>query len=117
MHNHGLDAWLGDTELTEDQHTQFAAAASEIAARYPDADDETERDIALSVALQMILGEADSVQSLGVERTRLRTEAHLAEVRLYERIRWALAAGESENGLANRAGLDRMTIRKLAGKR
>lgn len=110
-------ARLGDTELTDEQRAQFLAAASEIEDRYPDAGDETERDIALSLALQVILDEAPTVQALGAERTRVRTEAHLADVRLYERVRWALAAGESENGLANRAGLDRMTVRKLAGKR
>jgi hypothetical protein len=60
---------------------------------------------------------ADPIEALGAELAQAVAAANDARERLYARIRQALDEGESENGLARRSGVDRMTIRKLAGKR
>lgn len=59
----------------------------------------------------------DPVIALGLARSQAVVDATEAQARLYQRVVRALAEGDSENGLAKRSGLDRMTVRKLAGKR
>lgn len=117
MQDYELQAWLGDTELTADQLDELRTAARDLEDAYPGKDNADDREIALSTALQVILGEADTLETLGTRRTKAALAAHEAKVELFERIRWEIRAGETETGIARRAGVDRMTVRKIAGKR
>lgn len=112
MQDHELDAWLGDTEVTDEQRAQLHAIADTIDREVA----EDDRETAFTAAAEVILGDT-TIEQLGQARTAARAAAAVAQTRLYAGIRVALAAGESENGIAARAGVDRMTVRKIAGKR
>lgn len=126
MQRYELDAWLGDDHgLTEDQITDLLATANEIAERYPDPDDEDDRETALTVAYRLLVEPVeDVVTELGLELFR----ARMAEVRCkvalkqaaHELVRSDAVRGDgvaSEDGFAYAAGVDRMTVRKWLGKR
>ncbi|WP_229401901.1 hypothetical protein [Micromonospora okii] len=114
-----LAAWAGPAwaELTDEQREQLAAAARDIAERYPDPDDQGERDAALSAAVQYLLGETtpeDAQRALVNARQRER-EAYVAAVHV------AVMAhrldGVPKATAARRAGIDRMTLLKALGER
>jgi hypothetical protein len=115
MQDYELDAWLGDTEATEEQRAALHAAADTIAARYryPDPDLADTREQALSAAAMMILGDATLEEMAAGWR-----DAHRVERERHAALTGALiAAGGSEAALARRAGLTRVTVRKALGKR
>lgn len=116
-------AWLGlgdatiwpDGDPTGDQLARFYAAATVIEARWPDPDDQHERDAALSAALGIITGE-DSVEAIGRRATE--AQGALLHARA-EQVGAALAASDtypSEQALADALGVTRMTIRSWLGK-
>lgn len=113
-----MATWLGDTTLTGDQAAQFDAAVTRINEKFPDtADEQDEINAALSVALQVILGEADGWDELARKHSQLQQKTLIAKIELYERIWWAIQDNVPELTLARETNLDRMTIRKIAGKR
>ena len=62
MQSYELDAWLGDTELTDEQCDAFARMVAAIADRYPGRDhgqhpDEESITEAMTGALQVLLGD------------------------------------------------------------
>ncbi|GAA3590881.1 hypothetical protein [Streptomyces osmaniensis] len=119
MQLYELEAWLGnDHELNEDQLTQLLDEANEIEERYPDADDQPERDAALSTAYQLLLGQDEVIEELA----RKRDAAKAAESQALAGLRQAalmLIPNESrtESGFAKQAGVDRMAVRGWLGKR
>lgn len=114
MTAYDIDAWLGDTEVTDAQREALVRAADRIAARWPDPDLADTRERALTGAAQIILGDAalDEIGSAYVAARAAEQEAHAA-------LTGALIASEgtaSEYDLAERAGVTRVTVRKALGK-
>lgn len=110
-----MTAWLGDTDLTDDQRDQFPFLWNEVAERYPDPDDHDRRDAALSAAVQYWTDEG-ALDRLGDETTRayaawqVRVAASCAAAAL------AIGDGQSERAASAAAGVDRQTLRKYLGK-
>lgn len=114
-----LEAWLGDDHgLTDEQIDELLQQADEIEDRYPDADNQTERDAALSTAYQLIQGQDEVIETLAEERDR----AKLAEIQALAGLRQAAlmlipSGSRTEAGFAKQAGVDRMAVRTWLGKR
>ncbi|WP_454301083.1 hypothetical protein [Salana multivorans] len=116
-------AWLGlgdttiwpDGDPTPEQLDRFHAVAAVVEARWPDPDDQHERDAALFAALEVITG-GESVTGIGHRAAAAQTallEARAAQVGA------ALAARDaypSEQALADALGVTRMTVRSWLGK-
>lgn len=115
-------AWLGlgdttiwpDGDPTPEQLVRFHAAAAVIEARWPDPDDQVERDAALSAALGVITG-GEGVETIG--RRAAAFQGALLRARA-EQIGAALAATgyPSEQALADDLGVTRVTVRSWLGK-
>jgi hypothetical protein len=113
MQDYELDAYLGDdVTVTDEQRQRLLAEADRIAERYPDPDDQEERDTAFAVAVAYVLGD-DTLDSVG-RRVRAGRRA-LIEARQIAVM--AIEDGASEASAARDLGVDRMTIRKWRGKR
>lgn len=120
MQQYELEAWLGDDHgLTGQQLTELLAQANEIEQRYPDEDDQTERDAALTAAYRILRGEQDAVDELAKQLATARAAEARALAGLGQAARMLIPAGEmSEAGFADKAGVDRMTVRRRwLGKR
>lgn len=118
MQLHELEAWLGDNHsLTAGQLDELLRTASEIGERYPNPDDQLERDAALSTAYQLMATDQDVVEGLAREREAAKN----AELQALAGLRQAALAliphgDATEAGFARKAGIDRMTIRRWLGK-
>ena len=119
MTDNELMAWLGPAaeELTAEQIGQVAEASRDIDARYPDPDEQPERDAALSATVQYLLGEIqpeDADRAL-IEARRREREAYVAALQV------AVVAhrvgGVPKATAARRAGVDRMALLKALGER
>jgi hypothetical protein len=113
-----LKAWLGPTvdDLTPEQLEQVAAAARDIAERYPEPDDQDKREAALSATVQYLLGETDATEvrrELDAARSRRRT-AYTAAVQVAVLM---VRAGGEKKGSAQACGIDRMTLLEALGER
>lgn len=114
MTTYEIDAWLGDTEATDEQRAAIQRAADRIAERWPDEDDADAREQALIGAAQIILGDA-ALDELG----RAYVRARAAEREAHAMVTGALIASQgtaSEYELADRSGLSRVSVRKALGK-
>lgn len=110
MQDYELDAYLGDTDVTDEQRDRIRDAADTIAARYPDDDQATQE--AFAAAVQVILG--DDTTDAFAERW---VAARGAERRAMEALAGALIADERGDATITRElGLNRMTVRKARGK-
>ncbi|GAA2644476.1 hypothetical protein GCM10010399_92970 [Dactylosporangium fulvum] len=118
MPSDDLMAWLGPAadELTAEQIDLVAEASREIDERYPDPDEQPERDAAQSATVQYLLGETTPEDA-----NRALIAARLAEARAYAAaLQVAVMAhrsGTAEAAAARLAGVDRMSLRKALGKR
>lgn len=116
MQRHELEAWLGPAldELTDEQIDRLATDADDISTRHPHDDDA--RTAALSAAVQYLLGEVDIDQagSALLAARRVEADAYAAAQQLAA---MAVTDGMPEAEAARRAGIDRMTVRKVLGKR
>lgn len=114
---HEIEAWLGDDHgLTDDQIGSLVRTADEIAARYPEPDDADEREAALTVAYRVMV-EDDPVAELGDALLRARIAEARALAGLAQAAASLIPGRETESGFADRAGVDRMTVRGWLGKR
>ena len=119
MQQYELEAWLGnDHGLNEDELAELLDEANEIEARYPDADDQAERDAALSAAYRLKTEPVEDVLAdYGKQRTDARTAGLIASAALQQAARTVVADGKlSEAGFARVATVDRMSVRKWLGK-
>ncbi|MFE9398683.1 hypothetical protein [Streptomyces flavidovirens] len=119
MQLHELEAWLGDNHgLNEDELTELLDEAREIEERYPDQDDQAERDAALSVAYRLKVEPAeDVVADFSQQRTAARVAEAAASAGLRQAAGLLVQDGKlSEAGFARTANVDRMTVRKWLGK-
>lgn len=112
-------AWLGPAaaEMTDDRRGRFEAEAAAATERIGDDPDlAAEREAAWSAIVQYLLEEV-TLDEVG-ERWRAARAAYgmaLIEVKAVARL--AALDGVPEAEVARRAGLDRMQVRKLLGKR
>ncbi len=120
-----IEAWLGDDHgLTDDQVTELTRIADEIAARFPDPDDQPERDAALGAAVQL-MGDTEPdlvVDSLRTDLTAARMAKRAATAAIQQAALMVIrnrrgAEVDTEAGFARRAGVDRMTVRDWLGLR
>lgn len=118
MQDHELMAWLGPAadDLTPEQLERIAAEAARIAERYPDPDEQPERDAALSAVVQYLLGDTtpeDAGRALSDARRRER-EAYAAAETIAVML---VGDGSPKATAARRAGIDRMSLLKALGER
>ncbi|MEU9615926.1 hypothetical protein AB0D56_30855 [Streptomyces sp. NPDC048209] len=120
MQLHELEAWLGDgsLRLTADQLNELLRTADEISERYPDPDDQIERDAALSTAYQLMATDQDVVEGLARERDAAKNAELQALAGLRQAAVILIPRGDAtEYGFAKKTGIDRMTVRRWLGKR
>ena len=114
-----LTAWMGDAaaDVTPDQLNALVAAANAIGARYPDeADEQQEREDALSGACQIILG-GDTLRGIADEWRAAAARAESARCVMVGAITARSLAGASEYELAGEALVQRHTVRVALCKR
>lgn len=117
---HELVAWLGDNHgLTDDAIDELLTITQEIDRRYPDIDDRADKDVALTTAYQLMTGDPGAViDHLSAALLGARAAESAALAGIQQAAHQLISTGQwSENGLALRAGVDRMTVRKWLGKR
>lgn len=116
MQDYELDAWLGDTEATDEQRAALLRAADEIGARWPEPDDADVRTEAFTAAATVVLGDAADVEMVDSYR-QARRAAREAQARMTGAIiAGQIIAPESEVAQAARLGVSRLTIRKAMRK-
>ena len=108
-----MDAWLGPIELTDEQRGRFTTIWDDVTGRYPG--DQDAATAALSAAVQYLVGETRP-EDAGREIARLTASLEDARAAARAVAVLAIADGESENALAARMGVTRMTVRKWLGK-
>ncbi|NNG36959.1 hypothetical protein [Nakamurella aerolata] len=113
MQDYELDAWLGDVELTDEQRDTLRDEVEWVEQEYPNPDERTE---AISAAVQYLLGVTTPVEA-GRRLAAARTQMFGALAAAKVMARLAVAAGATEVDTAQTLGLDRMTIRRVLGKR
>lgn len=115
-----LDAWLGDTKLTDEQRDAFARMVEAIADRYPGREDGQHPDEesiteAMTGALLVLLGD-DTLEGLSAAWSSTRAAEREAMERLTGAIIAEAEGGTPEVQIAERAGVARMTVRRALGK-
>ncbi|WP_308491007.1 hypothetical protein [Microbacterium terrisoli] len=113
MEEYELDAWLGDTEVTDEQRAALHRASDMCAARYG-ADLEDDRTLAFNAAAQVILGD-DTLDAYSVAYAQARRAERDAMASLTGAI-IASSADMSEVAISTSTGITRMTVRKALGK-
>lgn len=120
MQQYELEAWLDDNHgLDEAELTELLDQANEIGERYPDEDDQAERDAALSAAYRLIVEPVEDVLAdYGQQRSAARAAASAASAALQQAARTVVTDGRlTEAGFSRVAQVDRMSVRKWVGKR
>ena len=113
MQPYELDAWLGDTDLTAEQRGAFEGAIDRLNARY--AGDEGAVGEGMGGALMVILGD-DTLERIAGEWSRARAAERDAMARLTGAIIAEAVQGVPETTIAQRTGVNRLTVRKALGK-
>lgn len=113
MQPYELDAWLGGTDLTAEQRTALDSAIDHLHSRY--AGDEDAVGYGMGGALMVILGD-DTLEGIAGEWARARAAERDAMARLTGAIIASAVQGQPETVIAERAGVNRMTVRKALGK-
>jgi hypothetical protein len=114
-----LITWLGPAaeQLTAEQLEIVADAARDINQRYPDPDEQPERDAALSATVQLLLGETsahDAARTLiaaRAEERRAYVHAEQVAVMLHRH------GGMPKAPAAEAVGISRMSLLKALGER
>lgn len=115
MQRYELEAWLGDDHGLDDaQLDELLAEAGEIEERYPDPDDQAERDAALSAAYRL---KVEPIEDVLADFSKQRADARAAEIVASASLQQAAQSVISSNhfteaGFARAVGVDRMTVRK-----
>jgi hypothetical protein len=116
--DHGLITWLGPAadDLAPEQIERVADEARRIDERYPDPDEQPERDAALSAVVQYLLGETtpEDVSRALIEARRRAHEAYVAAEQVAVML---VGDGTAKAAAARQAGIDRMSLLKALGER
>ena len=113
MQPYELDAWLGDTDLTPEQRGALEDTIDHLNNRYAGDDDVVGEG--MGGALMVILGD-DTLEDVAGEWSRARAAERDAMARLTGAIIAAAVQGQPETTISERAGVNRMTVRKALGK-
>jgi hypothetical protein len=124
MSSDDLMEWLGPAadDLTPEQIDRIRAESRQIDERYPDPDEQGERDAALSAVVQHLLGEttAEDAKRTLIDARAATDRAFAAALQhavmlVHDR----QLAGEKPNklGAAQAVGVDRMSLLKALGER
>lgn len=120
IQRHEIEAWLGDEHgLTGDQVDDLMRIAEEIGERYPDPDDQEDRDAALYAAYELMVRDPEQViaeQAGRIAQGRTMERRGLAGARQTV-VTLAAAGPVNESALARQLGVDRMAVRGWLGKR
>lgn len=119
MQRYELEAWLGDNHgLNEDELDELLTQANEIEKRHPDADDQREREVALSAAYRLMTEPVEDVLAdYGKQRAEARALLSATSAALQQAAHATVQPDAlSESGFARLANVDRMTVRKWIGK-
>lgn len=114
-----LTNWLGPAAatITAEQLDQLAAAVRDIVERYPDVDEQLERDAAMTAALQYLLGEtrpSDAARTL-IDARLAERRAYIASLQIA--VMHHRVGGVDKTNAAREAGIDRMRLLKALGER
>ena len=113
MEDYELDAWLGDTTVTDEQRFALHHAWDLCAARYGE-DLDGERGQAFSAAAQIILGD-DTLEQVSTAYARARRAERDAMAALAGAV-IAASATQSEAAIVRATGLTRVTVRRMLQK-
>lgn len=118
MQTNDLMAWLGPAAgaLSAEQIELVAAEARRINERFPDPDEQPERDAALSAVVQYLLGDTtddEVMRELANARALAARAFAAAEAFAVMLVR----DGEKKATAARRVGIDRMSLLKALGER
>lgn len=113
MQPYELDAWLGDTDLTVEQRATLEDAIDRLTTRYAGEDDAVGEG--MGGALMVILGD-DTLEGIAGEWARARAAERDAMARLTGAIIASAVQGQPETVIAERAGVNRLTVRRALGK-
>lgn len=112
MERYEIDAWLGDAadQLTDDQKTELARIAADLADRYEDSGDA--QAAAFNAAAAYMLGDTNTDTAARTYRNaqQVRDEALAAAIQV------ATMSGLPETAAAEKIGINRRTIRRHLGK-
>lgn len=119
MQQHEILAWLGPAadQLTPEQIERVTAEAAAIRERYPDPDEQDEREAALSAVVQYLLGETTPEDA-----SRQLIDARRAERTAFAAALWMAVMLVRDNPhrykktAAERAGVDRHSLLKALGE-
>lgn len=119
IQRHEIEAWLGDDHgLTDEQIDELTTAAEDIAERYPDPDDQEDRDAALFAAYQLMARpQEDVLAEMAGRLEQGRTMERRALAGMRQAAIMLVPSEQSESGLARKLGVDRMAVRGWLGKR
>lgn len=118
MQDYELDAYLGDFagRLDDEQRRVLSATLDKLAARWPAPDFTDEQTVAGNAAAEIALGDS-TVDGIAAEYRAAREAERVARLRLTGAIvTTSLAGPMSEQAMAARFGVTRMTIRKALAK-
>lgn len=118
MELYEIETWAGPAwdELNSDQRDRLTRVADDVAARYPDIDDQPLRDAALSAAVQYMLGET-TLTAAGEELRRARRQVDLVTAAARQLAILADDDGMSQSQIATDLGVQRAkTLRSWIGK-
>lgn len=119
IERYGVEAWLGPAlaETSEEQvddlqraWQRYEDSPSVVALTEADERDDAEDRVAALASYLQVIGEDVGLEAIGARMRAARRE-------LYASIVGAVYAGMSEAEAARRAGVDRMTVRRLTDKR
>lgn len=118
MPSDDLMEWLGPAvdELTAEQIERVREEGRRIDERYPERDEQPERDAALSAVVQMLLGETtpDDVRRALIEARAAETRAFAAALAVGVLL---VGEGSKKATAALAVGVDRMSLLKALGER
>lgn len=118
MQDYELDAYLGDwaDRVTDEQRRIIGGALDAVAKRWPSPDFTDEQTAAGNAAVEVAFGDATAEQ-IAAEYRAARDAEQAARLRLTGAIlATSLAEPISEQALAERFGVTRVTVRKALGK-
>lgn len=112
-----LMAWLGPAadDLTLEQIERVAAESRDIDERYPDPDEQPEREAALSAVVQYLLGET-TAEDVKRELIDARSRERAAYVTALQVAVMLHRDGMPKAVAAREAGIDRMRLLKALGE-
>lgn len=118
LHRDTLESRFGPAlyDLSLEQLATLFEVVAEIHERWCDKDETAERDVATTAAFEHLRGEVP-LRERGHALRRAREAERLAVIASQQAALMSVRAGQSESTAAQDAGLDRLMLRRMLGKR